>query len=56
MTGSASDPPDWQQHIRNKSRRELLAKRFRDPADPFKVVSETRNSQQRKRRWNDLCR
>ena len=38
MTGSASDPPDWQQHIRNKSRRELLAKRFRDPADPFKVV------------------
>ena len=30
MTGSASDPPDWQQHIRNKPRREALAKRFRD--------------------------
>jgi len=24
MTGSASDPPDWQQHIRNKPRREAL--------------------------------
>ena len=38
MTGSASDPPDWQPHIRNKSRRELLAKRFRDPGDPLQVV------------------
>ena len=38
MTGSASDPPDWQQHIRTKSRREALANRFRDPDDPFKVV------------------
>ena len=38
MTGSASDPAEWQQHIRNKSRREELAKRFKDPADPFRVV------------------
>ena len=38
MTGSASDPPDWQRHIRNKSRREALAKRFRDPEDAFRVV------------------
>ena len=38
MTGSASDPPDWQPHIRNKSRREMLAKRFRDPGDPLQVV------------------
>ena len=38
MTGSASDPIDWQPHIRNKHRRELLANRFRDPNDPFKVV------------------
>jgi type I restriction enzyme R subunit len=38
MTGSASDLPDWQAHIRNKQRREILAKRFRDPNDPFKVV------------------
>ncbi len=38
MTGSASDPLDWQPHIRNKSRREALAPRFRDPKDPFKLV------------------
>ena len=38
MTGSASDPPDWQPHIRDKRRREALAKRFRDPDDPFRVV------------------
>ena len=38
MTGSASDPPDWQPHIRNKARRETLAKRFRDPGDPLRVV------------------
>lgn len=38
MTGSATDPLDWQGHIRNKPRREALAKRFRDPADPFRVV------------------
>ena len=38
MTGSASDPVDWQPHIRNKSRREALAKRFRDPGDPFRIV------------------
>ncbi len=38
MTGSASDPVDWQPHIRNKPRREFLANRFRDPSDPFKVV------------------
>src|SRR5690606_38641110 len=38
MTGSASDPPDWQAHIRNKPRREALANRFRDPKDPFRMV------------------
>ena len=38
MTGSASDPPDWQQHIRNKPRREALANRFRDPTDPLRMV------------------
>jgi type I restriction enzyme R subunit len=38
MTGSASDPLDWQAHIRNKPRREALALRFRDPSDPFRVV------------------
>ncbi len=38
MTGSASDPPNWQPHIRNKPRREALANRFRDPKDTFKLV------------------
>jgi type I restriction enzyme R subunit len=38
MTGSASDPADWQRHIRNKPRREALANRFRDAADPLRLV------------------
>src|SRR6185369_17232486 len=38
MTGSAADPLDWQPHIRTKARREDLATRFRNPADPFKIV------------------
>ena len=38
MTGAASDPPDWQAHIRNKPRRETLAKRFRDSYDPLNMV------------------
>jgi type I restriction enzyme R subunit len=38
MTGSASDPSDWQPHIRTKARREELAKRFKNPADSFKIV------------------
>ena len=38
MTGGASDPPGWQPHIRNKLRRERLAKRFRDPGDSLQVV------------------
>jgi len=38
MTGSASDIVEWQPHIRNKERREELAKRFRDADDPLKLV------------------
>ena len=38
MTGSASDPPEWQPHVRNKARREALANRFRDANDPFRIV------------------
>ncbi len=38
MTGSASDPLDWQPHVRNKTRRENLSKRFRDPDDPFRIA------------------
>jgi len=38
MTGSASDPLTWQPHIRPKKQREELAKRFKNPKDPFRVV------------------
>ncbi len=38
MTGAASDPPDWQPHIRTKARRETLASRFRDADDPLRMV------------------
>ena len=38
MTGSASDPPAWQQHIGSKARREKLALRAKDANDPLKLV------------------
>lgn len=38
MTGAASDPLEWQQHIGNKRRRDALAKRARDPKDPLRLV------------------
>lgn len=39
MTGAASDPPAWQKHIgKGKSRRELIAKRAKDPTDPLRLV------------------
>jgi type I restriction enzyme, R subunit len=38
MTGAAADPLVWQEHIRNKKRREDMALRFRDPKDAFKIV------------------
>jgi type I restriction enzyme R subunit len=40
MTGVVSDPPVWQAHIgkRPKARRELLAKRFKNPNDPLRLV------------------
>ena len=38
MTGSADDDPSWQPHIRNKARREAMAKRFKNPKDSLKVV------------------
>lgn len=38
MSGSASDETAWQTHIRTKSARELLAKRFKNPDDHLKIV------------------
>ena len=38
MSGAASDPPGWQQHIRGKPQREALARRFKDPSDELQLV------------------
>ncbi len=38
MTGSASDGPEWQEHIRNKERRRNIGERMKDPYDPLKIV------------------
>ena len=38
MTGSSSDPLEWQEHIRNKPRRKVIGDRLKDPADPLKLV------------------
>jgi type I restriction enzyme R subunit len=38
MTGDATDPLEWQPHIRNKTRREELAKRFKNAPNPLKLV------------------
>lgn len=38
MTGSASDPADYQPHIRSKSKQEEIKRRFKDPDDPLKLV------------------
>jgi len=38
MTGSASDPVGWQQHIRNKPRRKAIGERLKNPSDSLKLV------------------
>ena len=38
MTGSASDPPEWQEHIRNKKRRRAIGDNFKDSSNPTKLV------------------
>ena len=38
MTGSASDPLEWQEHIRNKPRRKAIGDRLKDPDDPLKLL------------------
>ncbi len=38
MSGSASDRPEFRPHIRNRERRERLAKRFKDPDDPLRIA------------------
>lgn len=38
MTGSATDLPEWQQHIRNKKRRKRLAEHMKKADTPLKLV------------------
>lgn len=38
MTGSASDPVEWQEHIRNKERRRDIGDRMKDPSDPMRLA------------------
>jgi type I restriction enzyme R subunit len=38
MTGSASDPVPWQQHVRNKFRRKAIGERMKNPVDELKLV------------------
>jgi type I restriction enzyme, R subunit len=38
MTGSASDPKDWQDHIRNKKRRKNIGDNFKDPENKLKMM------------------
>src|SRR5437016_13601468 len=38
MTGNASEGPRVARHARNKTRREALAKRFRNASDPLQMV------------------
>ncbi|WP_334077781.1 type I restriction endonuclease subunit R [Paenibacillus sanfengchensis] len=38
MTGSSSDPEEWQKYIGTKRRREYFAKRMKDLNDPLQIV------------------
>ena len=38
MTGSSSDPLDWQEHIRNKERRKAIGNRLKDPKDSLRLL------------------
>jgi type I restriction enzyme R subunit len=38
MTGSASDPKDWQEHIRSKIRRKKIGDNFKEPKYELKLI------------------
>jgi type I restriction enzyme, R subunit len=38
MTGSATDGPDWQEHIRDKRKRKEIGEIFKDPESEFKLA------------------
>ncbi|MPZ47283.1 MAG: HsdR family type I site-specific deoxyribonuclease [Betaproteobacteria bacterium] len=41
MTTMAGDPPQWREHARDRDAEKVLLDRFRDPADPLKIVIVT---------------
>jgi type I restriction enzyme, R subunit len=38
MTGSSSDPLNFQPHVRNKAKRKAMGERLKDPNDPLKIA------------------
>lgn len=38
MTGSSSDPLNFQSHVRNKAKRKAMGERLKDPQDPLKIA------------------
>jgi len=38
MTGSSSDPQEWQEHIRNRQRRETIGDKFKEPKNELRLV------------------
>jgi len=38
MTGSSSDPLNFQSHVRNKAKRKAMGERLKDPKDPLKIA------------------
>ncbi|MBL7754301.1 MAG: type I restriction endonuclease subunit R [Chitinophagaceae bacterium] len=38
MTGSSSDPLNFQPHVRNKAKRKAMGERLKDPKDPLKIA------------------
>ncbi len=38
MTGSASDPKDWQEHIRNRKRRKAIGDNFKEPEESPQIL------------------
>src|SRR3989344_781512 len=38
MTGAAKDPLEWQEHVRNKTKRKELGDNFKDPENPIKIA------------------
>jgi len=41
MTAASGDPLEWREHVRDKDAEKALLDRFRDPADPLKIVIVT---------------